>query len=134
MQIERLDHLVLTVHDIESTVSFYTKVLGMTRTTFGAGRTALTFENTKINLHQVGNEFDPRAATPTPGSADICLITPDPIDEVLTHLASLGTPVEEGPVLRTGALGDITSVYIRDPDGNLVEISNYLGGLRPVRR
>ncbi|MGL5826182.1 MAG: VOC family protein [Nocardioides sp.] len=123
MRIERLDHLVLTVQDIESTVSFYT-ALGMSQVTFGSGRTALRFGNTKINLHQAGHEFEPKATAPTPGSADICLITLDPIAEVVAHLGSHSIAVEEGPVPRTGALGAILSVYLRDPDGNLVEISN----------
>lgn len=125
MQIDRLDHLVLTVADIGAAVAFYTQVLGMREVVFGAGRTALAFGASKINLHQVGNEFEPKAAHPTPGSADICLITADPLTEVVQELAAHGVPIEEGPVTRTGALGPISSVYFGDPDGKLVEVSNY---------
>jgi catechol 2,3-dioxygenase-like lactoylglutathione lyase family enzyme len=125
VQIDRLDHLVLTVADTARTVEFYTEVLGMKAVTFGDGRRALTFGNAKINLHQAGREFEPKAAQPTPGSADVCLIAASPIPEVLAHLAAHRVAVEEGPVLRTGATGTIESVYIRDPDGNLIELSNY---------
>jgi catechol 2,3-dioxygenase-like lactoylglutathione lyase family enzyme len=125
MQIERLDHLVLTVADIERTCAFYTKVLGMTVVTFGNGRTALRFGQQKINLHPAGREPSLVAARPTPGSGDLCFITKTPLAEVVAHLAELGVPVEAGPGPRAGALGEIHSVYIRDPDRNLVEISNY---------
>ena len=125
MHIDRLDHLVLTVADVDRTIDFYSRVLGMTPVTFASGRRALTFGASKINLHQVGHEFEPRAAAPTPGSADICLISVDSLDVVLAHLAEHGVAVEQGPMPRTGATGPITSVYFRDPDGNLVEISNY---------
>lgn len=126
MKIDRLDHFVLTVRDLDATVDFYTRVLGMELVTFGAqGRTALSFGSQKINLHVAGKEFEPKARTPVPGSADVCFITATPIAEVQAHLALHGVAVEEGPVPRTGAVGPITSVYIRDPDGNLVEISNY---------
>lgn len=125
MQIERLDHFVLTVADIGAAVDFYTRVLGMQEVVFGADRTALSFGASKINLHQAGNEFEPRAARPTPGSADVCLITADPLTAVAQELAAHGVPIEVGPVSRTGALGPITSVYFRDPDGNLIEVSNY---------
>ncbi len=125
MRIDRLDHLVLTVADVDRTVDFYSRVLGMDPVSFGSGRRALTFGTSKINLHQLGHEFDPKAAAPTPGSADLCLISVDSLDGVLAHLAELGVSVEEGPVQRTGASGSITSVYFRDPDGNLIEISNY---------
>lgn len=124
MRISNLDHLVLTVSDVDATVRFYTEVLGMRPVTFGAGRRALQFGTTKINLHAVGREFEPKALRPTPGSADLCLLTDVPLREVVTHLASVGVEVEEGPVLRTGATGPIRSVYVRDPDGNLLEISN----------
>jgi catechol 2,3-dioxygenase-like lactoylglutathione lyase family enzyme len=126
MHIDRLDHLVLTVADIDRTVAFYRDVLGMEPVTFGEGRTALLFGRSKINLHRAGREFKPKAAAPTPGSADVCLIAVDPIDVVRKELSVQNVPVEEGPVERTGATGTILSVYIRDPDGNLVEISNYL--------
>ncbi|WP_027943299.1 VOC family protein [Amycolatopsis taiwanensis] len=125
MRIDRLDHLVLTVADIGVTVDFYTRVLGMEAVTFGAGRTALAFGHSKINLHRAGHEFEPKAHRPTPGSADLCLITTDPLDQVIEELAAHGVPVEEGPVQRTGATGPILSVYFRDPDRNLIEVSSY---------
>jgi catechol 2,3-dioxygenase-like lactoylglutathione lyase family enzyme len=126
MRIDRLDHLVLTVADIATTVDFYTRCLGMRAVTFGTGRTALTFDISKINLHQTGQEFEPKAHRPTPGSADLCLITTDPLDEVVTELAAHDVPIEQGPVERTGATGPIRSIYCRDPDQNLIEVSNYL--------
>jgi catechol 2,3-dioxygenase-like lactoylglutathione lyase family enzyme len=125
MRIDRLDHLVLTVADIEATVEFYTRVLGMRAVTFGEGRRALAFGNSKINLHEAGREFEPKAARPTPGSADLCLIANDPLDVVIVELAGHSVEIEEGPVTRTGATGTILSVYLRDPDNNLIEISNY---------
>ena len=125
MRIDRLDHLVLTVASIEAAAEFYTRVLGMGVVTFGAGRTALTFGTSKINLHEAGKEFEPKARRPTPGSADICLIVEDGITEVMAELAAAGVDTEEGPVPRTGATGPITSCYLRDPDGNLIELSNY---------
>jgi catechol 2,3-dioxygenase-like lactoylglutathione lyase family enzyme len=126
MRIGHLDHLVLTVKDIETSVSFYTSVLGMTEVTFAGGRKALVFGSSKINLHQAGHEFEPKAAAPTPGSADLCLIAEDDLDSVQAQLAAAGVTVEVGPVKRTGAVGEIISVYIRDPDQNLIELSNYL--------
>jgi catechol 2,3-dioxygenase-like lactoylglutathione lyase family enzyme len=123
--IDRLDHLVLTVADIDATVAFYERVLGMEPVTFGAGRTALSFGRQKINLHERGAEFEPKAAHPTPGSADLCLITNATVDDLLAHLAKVGVEIEEGPVARTGAVGPITSVYFRDPDRNLIEVSTY---------
>lgn len=125
MRIERVDHFVLTVKDIDKTVSFYTDVLGMKVTTFGQNRKALSFGNQKINLHEVGKEFEPKAKLPTSGSADFCLITLAPMSEVIRHMDALKVTIEQGPVKRTGALGEIESIYLRDPDGNLVEISNY---------
>ena len=125
MRIDRLDHLVLTVASIEAAAEFYTRVLGMGVVTFGAGRTALTFGTSKINLHEAGKEFEPKARRPTPGSADICLIVEDGIADVMAELAAAGVGTEEGPVPRTGATGPITSCYLRDPDGNLIELSNY---------
>jgi catechol 2,3-dioxygenase-like lactoylglutathione lyase family enzyme len=125
MHIDRLDHLVLTVASIEATAEFYTRVLGMEAVTFSAGRTALTFGTSKINLHEAGKEFEPKARRPTPGSADICLIVEDDIAEVMAELAAAGVTVDEGPVPRTGATGPITSCYLRDPDQNLIELSNY---------
>ncbi len=124
MQIDRIDHLVLTVSDIQTTVNFYTSVLGMEEVTFGGGRKALRFRHQKINLHQFGSEFEPKAGQPTPGSADLCFITNDPIENVKAHIESHGVQVIEGPVQRTGANGTIQSVYFRDPDANLIEVSN----------
>jgi len=124
--VSRIDHLVLTVKDIDATVTFYSQVLGMDKVTFGEGRTALAFGNQKLNLHQKGKEFEPKAANPTPGAIDICFITEKPIiQSVVKNLESLDITVEEGPVKRTGANGPITSVYFRDPDKNLIEVSKY---------
>lgn len=125
MKIDRLDHLVLTVQSIEDTCKFYTEVLGMEVVMFASGRKALQFGQQKINLHEAGREFEPKALRPTPGSADLCFITETPISEVIRHLADIGQPIVEGPVMRTGATGSIQSVYLRDPDQNLIEVSNY---------
>jgi catechol 2,3-dioxygenase-like lactoylglutathione lyase family enzyme len=125
VQIDRLDHLVLTVASIDVTVDFYTRVLGMQAVTFGAGRIALSFGTSKINLHQAGHEFEPKARRPTPGSADLCLVVSEDIPGVMAELAAAGLPIEEGPVERTGALGTMTSCYLRDPDQNLIELSHY---------
>lgn len=127
MRIERLDHLVLTVRDIAATCDYYSKVLGMEVVTFGAGRKALAFGQQKFNLHEAGREFEPKADRPTPGSADLCLIADGALDTVIDHLRACGVPILEGPVQRTGALGPITSVYFRDPDRNLIEVSTYGG-------
>src|SRR5579875_3465290 len=116
MRIDRLDHLVLTVADIPATIEFYTTVLGMRHVEWD-GRHALAFGHSKINLHQVGREFEPKSHRPTPGSADLCLITADPLPDVIARPDEAGVAIEEGPVDRTGATGPITSVYIRDPDG-----------------
>jgi catechol 2,3-dioxygenase-like lactoylglutathione lyase family enzyme len=128
MKIDRIDHIVLTVRDIEATCAFYTRVLGMSATTFGAGRKALVFGGQKINLHQAGREFEPKAHAPTPGSADFCLISAIPLPEVIAHLAGCNVAIVEGPVPKTGARGPIQSVYFRDPDFNLVEVSTYEPG------
>ncbi|WP_313549000.1 VOC family protein [Pseudomonas sp.] len=125
MQIDRIDHLVLTVRNLERTCDFYTRVLGMDVITFGEGRKALAFGEQKFNLHEAGKEFEPKAEKPTPGAVDICLITRMSIEDVVTHLHSTGVTVIDGPVRRTGATGAIVSVYFRDPDGNLIEVSNY---------
>jgi len=125
MRIDRIDHLVLTVADLGRTVTFYTQVLGMTAETFGEGRTALRFGRHKINLHVAGAEFEPRAGAAAPGTADFCLITETPLAQVRAELAAAGVPVEVGPVTKQGALGEMRSVYVRDPDDNLVEISVY---------
>ncbi len=125
MKIDRIDHIVLTVRDIATTCDFYSRLLGMEVVTFAGGRKALKFGAQKINLHQVGKEMDPKAQVPAPGTGDFCLITSVPLGEVITHLKSRGVEPLEGPVPKTGALGPIESVYFRDPDGNMVEISNY---------
>jgi catechol 2,3-dioxygenase-like lactoylglutathione lyase family enzyme len=130
MRIERLDHLVLTVADVDATVEFYVRVLGMEAATFGGGRRALAFGDSKINLHEAGHEFEPKAARPTPGSADLCLIAAAPIDLVAAELRLSGVEIVAGPVERTGAKGSITSVYFRDPDQNLIEIGTYEPDLR----
>ncbi len=131
MKVERLDHLVLTVRDLDATCDFYRKVLGMEVVTFGAGRTALHFGDQKLNLHQAGREIDPRAARPTPGSADLCLISRQPLARWLEHPRACGVAVEEGLVRRTGARDPLESIYVRDPDGNLVEIANEPGATQP---
>jgi catechol 2,3-dioxygenase-like lactoylglutathione lyase family enzyme len=127
-ELDRLDHLVLTVADIARTVEFYTRVLGMQAETFrpadGSTRHALLFGKQKINLHQSGAEFDPKAAHPAPGTADLCFLSKAPLDGWQDHLGKMGVKIEAGPVRRTGAQGPILSLYLRDPDCNLIEISN----------
>ena len=125
MRIRSLDHIVLTCADPEATVAFYERV-GMQREEFGAGRLALRFGDQKINLHQAGAEFQPHAATPLPGTGDLCLLVDGPIEAVVAHLGDVGIPIEEGPVDRTGAVGPLRSVYVRDPDGNLVEFAEQV--------
>lgn len=127
MEIERLDHLVLTVADIGESVRFYTEVLGMREVTFGAGRKALVFGQQKINLHQAGREIAPYARRPTRGSADLCFITRTPIERVIETLQAKGVDCSPEPLARTGARCALRSVYLRDPDGNLIEISNETG-------
>ena len=124
--IDRLDHLVLTVRDLAATLDFYTRALGMTEETFGDGRKALRFGRQKLNLHEAGREFEPKAAAPAPGSADLCFITEAPLAQVVAHLEACGVPLLLPPSPRTGALGPMQSIYLRDPDDNLIEISNYL--------
>ena len=126
IKIDRLDHLVLTAKDIEVTCHFYSHVLGMEAVTFAENRKALSFGTQKINLHEQGKEFEPKADHPQPGSADLCFITSTPIDQVVAHLEQCNVAIIEGPVSRTGALGLMTSVYFRDPDLNLIEVSNYV--------
>ena len=124
--LDRLDHFVLTVADMDATCAFYTRVLGMEVQTFGPlQRKALHFGRQKINLHQRGKEFEPKAAHPLPGSADLCFIASGMLDAVIAHLKACGVAIELGPVDRTGATGAIRSVYFRDPDGNLIEVSTY---------
>ncbi|MDX9896752.1 MAG: VOC family protein [Desulfofustis sp.] len=139
MQIEGLDHLVLTVRDLDRTVAFYTDVLGMRGEVGPTGRVSLHFGRQKINLHLAAHEFQPCAADPTPGSADLCLLVGSSVAAVCRELAGKGVPVVDGPVQRTGAAGPLLSVYIRDPDGNLIELSHYqhhVPGLtdRPISR
>ncbi|MBE4948554.1 VOC family protein [Chryseobacterium culicis] len=125
MEIKSLDHLVLTVADIDKTIEFYTRILGFKAVTFGANRKALIFGNQKINLHQKGHEFEPKAGFPTCGSADLCFIAETDIHDVMAELKQNNIEITEGIVDRTGALGKIQSVYFRDPDHNLIEVSNY---------
>ena len=126
IRIDHLDHLVLTVASIEESCDFYARVLGMGVETFGEGRKALTFGNQKINLHRAGHEFEPKSDRPTPGSADLCFISTTPLDDVIAYLQAEGVVITEGPVRRTGAAGPILSVYFRDPDQNLIEVSNII--------
>ena len=126
MHIDSIDHLVLTVKDIDATCAFYGKALGMRVVVFGGGRTALAFGSQKINLHQQGKEFEPKAHRPAPGSGDFCLITSVALTEVIAHLEACGVVLMDGPVRRTGAVGTLLSVYFRDPDLNLIEVSNYI--------
>jgi catechol 2,3-dioxygenase-like lactoylglutathione lyase family enzyme len=132
MQIDRIDHIVLTVRDIAATCAFYQRVLGMRVDRFAPGRTALAFGSQKFNLHQAGHEFEPKAERPVPGSADFCLITTTPMSDVVAHLTECGVEILEGPAPRTGATGTLLSVYFRDPDRNLVEISNYSSSCAPT--
>jgi catechol 2,3-dioxygenase-like lactoylglutathione lyase family enzyme len=125
MKIDSLDHVVLTVTDINATCKFYGEVLGMEIVTFGENRKALSFGSQKINLQQLGRESTLIAAKPTPGSADVCFITSMPLDEVIAHLNFCGVKLIAGPVERNGARGLMMSVYFRDPDMNLLEVSNY---------
>ena len=129
MQIDRLDHLVLTVADVDATCDFYARVLGMQVVSFGEGRRALAFGQQKINLHAAGREFEPKAQRPTPGSADLCLITSTPLQRAQAELVAAGVTIEQGPIQRTGATGLLLSVYFRDPDGNLIEVSNLLSSV-----
>ena len=126
MRVNWIDHFVLTVRDIETTCDFYSRVLGMDVEEFEGGRQALKFGRQKINLHQSGAEFEPKAEKPTPGSADFCLITDVPLNRVVEYVRSRGVKIIEGPVSRTGATGVLESIYFPDPNGNLVEVSNYV--------
>lgn len=124
--IDHLDHLVLTTTDREACVDFYTRVLGMELQSFGAGRLAFRFGAQKINLHERGREFEPKAHLPVPGALDLCFIASRPLDDVIAHLQACAWPIIEGPVERTGATRKLRSVYVRDPDLNLIEISEWL--------
>jgi len=137
MRIVALDHLVLTVKDVNATVGFYVSVLGMEEVVFAGGRRALRFGSQKINLHPAGREFEPKAEWPTPGSADLCFLV-ESLDDVIARLSEADIPIEEGPVSRSGAVGPLRSIYLRDPDGNLLELSEPQdvilsgGGATPV--
>ncbi len=123
--LDRLDHLVLTVRDVEASCRFYQAALGMRRESFGAGRVALHFGRQKINLHPYPSPVEIVAQDPRPGTADLCFVTETPIEAAAAHLESLGIEIEMGPIERTGAQGTLESIYCRDPDGNLIEIANY---------
>jgi catechol 2,3-dioxygenase-like lactoylglutathione lyase family enzyme len=125
MNVTRLDHLVLTVADLEATCQFYSTILGMEQVEFGEGRLALRFGEQKLNLHEAGNEYKPNAADAAPGTQDLCFITTTPLEAFVEHLRDHDVEPELGIVERTGAVGPIRSVYLRDPDGNLIEVSNY---------
>ena len=121
----KIDHLVLTVTSIERTCEFYQRILAMQIITFGNNRMALQFGEHKLNLHELGKEFEPKADKPSAGSADLCLITESGVEEIALHLNQHNIKIEQGPVLRTGANGPITSFYFRDPDKNLIEVATY---------
>jgi len=127
MRVLRIDHVVLTVRDVERTLSFYERALGMRPVTFGEGRRALAFGDQKLNLHQAGREFEPKARTPAVGSGDLCFTTDVPLTDVTLHLARVGVAIELGPVDKTGARKALRSIYFRDPDGNLIEVANEIG-------
>ncbi|HEV8672252.1 MAG TPA: VOC family protein [Candidatus Limnocylindria bacterium] len=127
MRVQRIDHVVLTVADLDRTIDFYQRALGMTAVSFGAGRRALAFGDQKLNLHQAGREFEPKARQPTPGAIDLCFTTDVPLDEVAAHLHSCSVEIELGPVEKIGARRPLRSLYFRDPDGNLIEVSNEVG-------
>lgn len=129
MQVAGLDHLVLTVADVEASAAFYGRVLGMARVVFGQGRVALQFGGQKINLHPADQPLAPHAARPTRGSGDLCFVVADGLQDWMRHLVSCGVALEQGPVARTGARGAMTSIYFRDPDGNLIELGHYESGL-----
>ena len=128
MKISRIDHIVLTVKDIDVTVKFYESALGMVAERFGEGRVALKFGTQKINLHEHGREFEPKADNPVPGSQDICFITDVELKVAMEHIKGKGIDILEGPVTRTGATGLIISFYFRDPDGNLIEVAHHAKG------
>lgn len=127
MRVGRIDHVVLTVADLERTIAFYERALGMRAVSFGEGRRALAFGDQKLNLHQAGHEFEPKAQRPTPGAIDLCFTTDIPLDEVAAHLRKCSVEIELGPVDKTGARRLLRSLYFRDPDGNLIEVSNEVG-------
>lgn len=125
MKIDRIDHFVLTVASIDKTCDFYQRVLGFERHSPDAKPTSLHFGRQKINVHQTDRTFAPKAQRPTPGAADFCLVTLEPLERFVGHLERCGVLIEKGPIARTGAIGPMISVYFRDPDGNLIEVSRY---------
>jgi catechol 2,3-dioxygenase-like lactoylglutathione lyase family enzyme len=127
MRVLRIDHVVLTVADLETTIAFYQRVLGMTAVSFGEGRRGLAFGDQKLNLHQAGREFEPKARKPTPGAIDLCFTTDVPLEEVAAHLRRHSIEIEHGPVDKVGARRALRSLYFRDPDGNLIEVANEVG-------
>jgi catechol 2,3-dioxygenase-like lactoylglutathione lyase family enzyme len=126
MRIDRIDHIVITAFDLDRTIDFYSRVMGMEPITFAGGRRGLSFGRQKINLHQAGREFEPKAQVPMPGSIDLCLLTDDPLEDVAAHLRRGGVAIELGPVAKTGARHPLRSIYFRDPDGNLIEVANEM--------
>ncbi|NIA44785.1 MULTISPECIES: VOC family protein [Providencia] len=124
--INRLDHLVLTTTHLDACLDFYQRVLKMSVMTFGEQRYALQFGQQKINIHQYGKEFEPKAHLPVPGALDLCFISDIPLEQIQAHIEQQGVKIVEGPVKRTGAVGPIMSIYLRDPDLNLIEISQYI--------
>ena len=124
MRVQRIDHIVLTVADLERTIAFYERALGMKAVSFGEGRRGLAFGDQKLNLHQAGREFEPKARRPTPGAIDLCFTTDVPLEDVAAHLRRESIEIEHGPVDKVGARRALRSLYFRDPDGNLVEVSN----------
>ena len=124
--IKTIDHIVLTVYNIEASLDFYQAILGMEVETFAEGRIALKFGSQKLNLHQYGKEFEPKAQSPLPGSIDLCFITETPLAEAMSQVRNRGVRIIEGPVEKTGAQGPISSFYFRDPDMNLIEVANYI--------
>ncbi len=130
LTVRGIDHFVLTVRDIEATCRFYAQVLGMEVVTFEGGRRALHFGTQKINLHRAGAEVAPHARHPTPGAGDFCLLTDRPLADIIAHIKAQGVEIIVGPVRRSGATGPLESIYFRDPDGNLVEVSRLLPASR----
>ena len=126
MKINSFDHIVITVRNLDETIAFYTKVLGMKEITFSAGRKALAFGAQKINLHKTVDDISPRAQNPLPGSADLCFVTDTPMEQVMAHFLSCGVTPVKGPTTKTGAISSLLSAYIYDPDGNLIEIANRI--------
>ena len=126
MKVSKLDHFIITANNLEKTIDFYSRILGMEQQTYSDGRKALIFGDQKINLHEAGKEFKPHAQNPLPGSADLCFITRTPMQQVISHLTTCNVSIIEGPLEKSGASGPLLSIYIRDPDNNLIEIANEI--------